>query len=125
MISRKVSVGASIGIIACGAFGVWAAGVSPWNETAIDRAIGLTGAITFVLAGIGLLHRSWSRIPLLGICGVAAVLTMDSTFSAYDPSEMSLFPYTFLNLVIIGMALFGLAIVAIEFEFGRHNPFDA
>jgi len=54
MITRILAGGVIAGVIACGGLGTWAAGASPWNQSEVDRAVGVAGFLAFILA----LHHS-------------------------------------------------------------------
>jgi hypothetical protein len=111
MQSRRTSAALTLGVVACGVFGAWAAGASPWSESEIDRSVGLAGIVAFVLAALALFRRSWARLPLIATCVLAVMLTQSALFTEYDPSAMTLFGYFALSCLLIVAPSFALVIM--------------
>ena len=99
--TRRVAGGLIAGVIACGAFGEWLVFASELKVPAIDRAVGATAMVACVLAAIALLRRSWARVPLVGVCVIAGLLTKSALFDPYDPSDLTGFEYFATNVLII------------------------
>jgi hypothetical protein len=91
---------ASIGVIACGGFVVWAAAASSWGEPAITEAVGWSGIAGLCLAVLAMVRRSWARLPLLGACVISGLLIDAGFFTEYDPSAMTLLGHFFLGILL-------------------------
>ena len=108
-------------VITCGVFGAWAAGASPWSGPAIVRSVGVAGILAFILAAIALLRRSWARLPLLAACAIAGLLTQAALFDWHEPSDMNLFGYFALNILMILAAGLALVISIVEYQLHRES----
>ena len=103
-------------VFACGVFGAWVAGKSPWEIAAIDRSIGTAAILALVLAVSAMWPRSWARVPLVAACVTAAALTQDSLLGEHEASQNYLFAYFALNMLLIFAAVVALFITVVERE---------
>lgn len=103
-------------VFACGVFGAWAAGRSPWSEQAIDRSVGVAAILAFILAAIAMSPRSWARAPLLATCAIAGVLTKYAFFDEHEPGDVPMFEYFALNILVVFAAGAALLISIVEHE---------
>ncbi len=100
----------AFGVMLCGVGGLWVM-FSGLSNLVIGRLIGTMGFIALVLAATALGRRSWTRLPLLAACAVAAVLISSGFFDSRDPSANAGPAYLFYNSLLIMAAAVTLGIV--------------
>jgi hypothetical protein len=110
---RLVAFACSIGVLACAgvAFTAVSSESTQYNSY---RLLGISMSSAFVLALIGLLHRSWARIALLAAAVPAGLLAFDWLAPQGDggDAEIDLTPVLFPPAICLfaAIAVFVLAI---------------
>lgn len=112
MTERTVSY-LAVGVMLCGAVGLCAT-FSSSSDKAVERIVGAAAIVAFVLAICALRRRSWTRLPLVGACAFAGVLTSASFEADDDPMAIAGLAYALYDTLLILTAAVTLLILLVE-----------
>lgn len=108
---RVVSV---LGMLACAVIGFLVAAAGR-EDADTFRAVGIAAGLACSFSILGLIPRSWSRLPLIAAAALAGWTAVDAFFGEIDPSLMSpLFDYMAANIVLLILATSAVAITTWE-----------